>query len=742
MTSIFDFDDALNAAYSAKTAGKNIVVAKHEVLAKVGDFLFLAHSDKEFALRCQMAEKDIENAAKTKMAGDNDSKFKLVRALHEEWKLRHANCKCAKDSDKDGVEEGSEAEHAGVVDNAIKAEQARAAGVKTADGDDVPGMQISVQQGPKTPVQMQPGGHAGTPGAPNYDVSKPGAGGFSSVTFDKPGKDSDAPINKSMLAPAKPIGPSIGKGSAPAAPAAPGKNLAPGSMFAPAGQGSRPDRLQGLPDESNSHDADARSHKDVPGIAGTGSVPNQNKNLAPRSMFAPAGQAPAKAPKAPAKPVGPSIGKGMLTTVGSRIDTLLERFDVRTAMAYNDAENTIPGVSADHTRSILASLSDRRLSDHPELEPKEGQWTIVHQRDPNGGIGRLTVARHLGQVKGGPADLADRACTGNSHEGYSNCQHGANEPHTQHYAVEQHRAVPKVDAATGQTMLLPHLYTKDGNGNVSNRGAGQAIPAQVPASDIYVMSDENHKLVRDLMNAHARATGSAVAHPETGEMVHPEHLPAGQEPGYGPDEQQGAFVSVHGGAHGKERGGETHVGQIIGFTTAKSDRDHAMSDFGVSRDRSPVASARHMLEEPPRDWSGNDTNNKQRGKIIAGPDGKPLEEAGSGRRLPIIRLADKYKKAGRNQSVATGGTRPDGSPLEPFTDSRLAIGSFDSPKLSEPGTLQVLEGPSGKVHSWKERVAKFAQLGNRGGTGNPGSGGSRTIMPSGGSIESMFEDLA
>ena len=519
-----------------------------------------------------------------------------------------------------------------------------------------------------------------------------------------------------------------------------------------------------MPDESNSHDADARSHRDVPGIAGTGSyTPPKNlgpsigqgpapkapaapgKNLvqqSPGSMLAPAGQAPAKAPVAPAKPVGPSIGKGMLTTVGSRIDTLLERFDVRTAMSYNDAENTIPGISPDHTRSILASLKDRRLSDHPELEPKEGQWTIVHQRDPNGGIGRLTVARHMGQVKGGPADLADRACTGNSHEGYPNCQHGANEPHTQHYAVEQHRAVPKVDAATGQTMLLPHLYTKDGNGNVSNRGAGQAIPAQVPASDIYVMSDENHKLVRDLMNAHARATGSAVAHPETGEMVHPEHLPAGQEPGYGPDEQQGAWVSVHGGAHGKERGGETHVGQIIGFTTARSDKDHAMSDFGVSKDRSPVASARHMLEESPRDWSGNDTNNKQRGKIIAGPDGKPLEEAGSGRRLPIVRLADKYKKAGRNQSVATGGTRPDGSPLEPFTDSRLAIGSFDSPKLSEPGTLQVLEGPSGKVHSWKERVAKFAQLGNRGGTGNPGSGGSRTIMPSGGSIESMFEDLA
>ena len=92
MTSVFDFDDAINSIYNAKTAGKNLVTAKHEVLTKAGDFLFLAHSDKEFALRCQMMEADIESAAKRKMASVSDSKFKLVRALHEEWKIRHANC--------------------------------------------------------------------------------------------------------------------------------------------------------------------------------------------------------------------------------------------------------------------------------------------------------------------------------------------------------------------------------------------------------------------------------------------------------------------------------------------------------------------------------------------------------------------------------------------------------------------------------------------------------------------------
>ena len=96
MTSMFDYDDSINIAYNAKMAGKNLVTAKHEVLGKTGDFLFLAHSDREFALRCQMAEADIESAALRKMANVSDSKAKLVRALHEEWKLRHTSCAMCK----------------------------------------------------------------------------------------------------------------------------------------------------------------------------------------------------------------------------------------------------------------------------------------------------------------------------------------------------------------------------------------------------------------------------------------------------------------------------------------------------------------------------------------------------------------------------------------------------------------------------------------------------------------------
>jgi hypothetical protein len=100
MTSLFDNDDKVNAIFNTKTAGKQLVIAKHDVLGKTGEFLFLAHSDREFALRCQMVEREIENAAHLKMSTVSDGKAKLVRALFEEWQLRHANCAVCKSEPK------------------------------------------------------------------------------------------------------------------------------------------------------------------------------------------------------------------------------------------------------------------------------------------------------------------------------------------------------------------------------------------------------------------------------------------------------------------------------------------------------------------------------------------------------------------------------------------------------------------------------------------------------------------
>jgi hypothetical protein len=92
MTSMFDYDDTVNLAFDAKIAGKKLVTAKHELLTKTGEFLFLAHTDKELAQRMQMVESDIEKVAHRKLANVSDSKAKLVRAIYEEWSIRHANC--------------------------------------------------------------------------------------------------------------------------------------------------------------------------------------------------------------------------------------------------------------------------------------------------------------------------------------------------------------------------------------------------------------------------------------------------------------------------------------------------------------------------------------------------------------------------------------------------------------------------------------------------------------------------
>ena len=138
MSSLFDFDNSQDLVFAAKTAGKQIISAKHEALTKLGAFLFLAHSDQEFALRCQMFDNDITTIANRRLATVSDSKGKLVRALHAEWSMRHATCKCAKDYDGDGKQESDAKEHAGVVHNAIQEEK----GGK-ADGQDTTKIEAS-----------------------------------------------------------------------------------------------------------------------------------------------------------------------------------------------------------------------------------------------------------------------------------------------------------------------------------------------------------------------------------------------------------------------------------------------------------------------------------------------------------------------------------------------------------------------------------------------------------------------
>ena len=83
-------DDEL--VYQAKSAAKDIVNAKYEVTKKVGDFLFLAHSEEEFYQRAIAVDPILESTSTRRLASVSDSKAKLVKALFQEWEIKHASC--------------------------------------------------------------------------------------------------------------------------------------------------------------------------------------------------------------------------------------------------------------------------------------------------------------------------------------------------------------------------------------------------------------------------------------------------------------------------------------------------------------------------------------------------------------------------------------------------------------------------------------------------------------------------
>lgn len=92
-----EFMDDDELVYQAKAAAKNIVSAKYEVTQKVGDFLFLAHSEEEFYQRAQVIDQVVDSTATRRLASVSDSKAKLVKALFQEWEIKHASCdECAR----------------------------------------------------------------------------------------------------------------------------------------------------------------------------------------------------------------------------------------------------------------------------------------------------------------------------------------------------------------------------------------------------------------------------------------------------------------------------------------------------------------------------------------------------------------------------------------------------------------------------------------------------------------------
>ena len=88
-----EYSDDNELIYQAKAVAKDIVNAKYEVTKKVGNFLFLAHSDEEFYQRATTIDNILESTSTRRLASVSDSKAKLVKALYQEWELKHASCK-------------------------------------------------------------------------------------------------------------------------------------------------------------------------------------------------------------------------------------------------------------------------------------------------------------------------------------------------------------------------------------------------------------------------------------------------------------------------------------------------------------------------------------------------------------------------------------------------------------------------------------------------------------------------
>ena len=304
---MFDYDDTVNLAFDAKIAGKKLVTAKHELLTKTGDFLFLAHSDKELAQRMQMVEEDIEKVAYRKLANVSDSKAKLVRAIYDEWSIRHANCDFCKEAKNVSNDGGGRGKAPAMQSMMTAVPGAKDPGIVKDVTDTAKGVAHAVGTG----VGAVARGELGVAKAMgNAAIKAPGqiANGVGALATGPIGTavgqigDAARSYGNAENSVIKSVGTGI-------ADVAKGAISGAGSLISQFTQGlkgnSTPAKAPTMPNESNSHDADARIHTDVPGIAGTGSY-------------------------TPPKPVGPSIGQGPAPTqptIGmSRADNLSQAY--------------------------------------------------------------------------------------------------------------------------------------------------------------------------------------------------------------------------------------------------------------------------------------------------------------------------------------------------------------------------------------------------------------------------------
>jgi len=693
MTSVFDFDDSINTIYNAKTAGKNLVTAKHEVLTKAGEFLFLAHTDKEFALRCQMMEADIESAARRKMASVSDSKFKLVRALHEEWKIRHANCgmcnlkesatMCRECKKRPATKKAHG--YLDVCNECDPKSGTTASKFATFSG------KCLYCKGP-----VDPENHTFQEDLEDYENPETGSlewpdqhichNCISPLTCPNCGSTRNTiemgrgtPIHH-QLRDCQDCGTKLKSLSTDM-----GGREVEASKFAtyppqpddPAEEREYARQLmEGEPSEFGlDEDNPLAPRKD------TLRIPMQTKQLDVKAEAGPEWE-----PDNPRRPrIIEELRERHLTNstaskseVQEKISSLKTRIDSKTAMAMEQdrisktkTDNSITSdISPEDAQRLAARFADRR-ADLPEMkdEAKAGRWAIITKHTGDGSIVNATLGRIGGSAIGGEAETSPLICTGNTHHGINGpCVHSAD------------------DAFGGRHIGVQETPLVEFQGeNVFPRISGRKEASiYAPSHRVYVLPKEHHDFIEQNMNRLAS-----------------EGLPDfGIPPFKREEEGRGTTIETFGRSRPNPSAGpginttmgRSHgVGKISNFTIWPSDANFGHFENQVAKERGGNESYAEMLESGPRDITNGRSN--------AGAVTTEFGKAGSGRVLPVASMVPMYEDSDFRKGLQGG--LADGSLERAGVTAKLRPVAWGN--ASDAGTFKPL---GGKIKSVGEALRK------------------------------------
>lgn len=112
MTSLFDTPQEQDITFKQRTAAKQLVLAKNQILKQTGNWLQNSQTKEEFIERLAFIDEELNSVTSRKLINLSDGKAKLARALLNEWELTLHNLhKQQKHDKKTAGEYGDTAPH-------------------------------------------------------------------------------------------------------------------------------------------------------------------------------------------------------------------------------------------------------------------------------------------------------------------------------------------------------------------------------------------------------------------------------------------------------------------------------------------------------------------------------------------------------------------------------------------------------------------------------------------------------